>query len=415
MSPTPRAALIVLALVPLAFFAPAVLVLGLAVTVAALVVIDALAVRKTPELTREAPEILARGVASKLELRSEDQLVGRLHIRQPRIPDIDIEPSEADAPLEARLTARRRGRHVLPRAATRRYGPLGLGTWTRHVGEEHELRVYPDIVEGSRLALAVRQGKFRELGQRSRGPLGLGTEFESVREYLPDDDFRQLNWRATARLGRPMSNQYRIEQDRDVICVVDLGRLMAAPAGDRTRLDAALDAAVAVCAVADEVGDRSGAIAFDSEIRRRVSPRRRGARTVTQAFFDLEPTSLDSDYGLAFHAIGSAKRAFVLVLTDLLEEVAARSLLAAMPLLSRRHAVVVASASDPDLTEILTREPETRSDVMAASVANEMLTTRARVASRLRRTGAEVIEARPDRLAAACTRAYLTAKSRARL
>src|SRR5437764_1031252 len=79
------------------------------------------------------------------------------------------------------------------------------------------------------LALAVRQGRFRDAGQRSRGPLGLGLEFESVRDYLPDDDIRQVNWRATARLGRPMSNQHRVEQDRDVLCVVDAGRLMGAP------------------------------------------------------------------------------------------------------------------------------------------------------------------------------------------
>ena len=69
-----------------------------------------------------------------------------------------------------------------------------------------------------------------------------------------------------------MSNQYRIERDRDVVCVVDCGRLMAAPLADRTRLDAALDAAVAVAAVADELGDRCGVIAFDGEVLRSPAP-----------------------------------------------------------------------------------------------------------------------------------------------
>ena len=83
--------------------------------------------------------------------------------------------------------------------------------------------MYPDLLAARRLALSVRQGRFRDQGISARGPLGLGTEFELVRDYLPDDDIRQVNWRATARLGRPMSNQYRIEQDRDVIVVVDAG------------------------------------------------------------------------------------------------------------------------------------------------------------------------------------------------
>ena len=63
----------------------------------------------------------------------------------------------------------------------------------------------------------MRQGRFRDAGRRTRGPLGLGTEFESIRDYPPDDDIRQVNWRATERIGRPMSNQYRVEQDRDVM------------------------------------------------------------------------------------------------------------------------------------------------------------------------------------------------------
>ena len=89
--------------------------------------------------------------------------------------------------------------------------------------------MFPDLLAARRLALSVRQGRFRDQGISARGPLGLGTEFELVRDYLPDDDIRQVNWRATARLGRPMSNQYRTEQDRDVIVVVDAGRLSAAP------------------------------------------------------------------------------------------------------------------------------------------------------------------------------------------
>src|SRR5207248_11489505 len=171
-----------------------------------------------------------------------------------------------------------------------------LAAWTRRALDEHELTVYPDLPTARRLASSVRAGTFRDEGLRRRGPLGLGTEFESVRDYSPDDDIRQVNWRATARLDRPMSNQYRIERDRDVVCVVDCGRLMAAPFADRTRLDAALDAAVAVAAVADVLGDRCGTVAFAGEVLRVLPPRRAGARDVVEALFDLEPRRVDSDY-----------------------------------------------------------------------------------------------------------------------
>jgi uncharacterized protein (DUF58 family) len=212
-----------------------------------------------------------------------------------------------------------------------------------------------------------------------------------------------------------MSNQYRIEQDRDVFCVVDTGRLMAAPLEDRTRLDAAIDAAAAVAAVADVVGDRCGALAFDAQVLRTLEPRRKGARAVIKALFDLEPTSADSDYELAFHTIRDRKRAFVLVLTDLLEEAAARPLVHAVPLLARRHAIVVASAADTDLNAFVRREPRGPADVFAAAVALDVLGARGRVAAELTHAGADVVEAPPDRLAAACVGAYLRAKRRARL
>jgi uncharacterized protein (DUF58 family) len=223
-----------------------------------------------------------------------------------------------------------------------------------------------------------------------------------------------VNWAATARVGRPMTNQYRIEQDRDVVCVVDSGRLMGAPLHGGTRLDIALDAVASIAAVADELGDRVGLVAFDHDVRRHLRPRRRGARDVVQAIFDLEPTSGQSDYALAFHRISGAKRAFVLVLTDLLEESAAQPLRDAVPILSRRHHVVVASASDPEL-ELAAATPGSALEVFRAVAVSEMVAARERAAAALRHAGAVVVEAEPERLGPACVQAYLRAKARSRL
>jgi uncharacterized protein (DUF58 family) len=411
MSPTARAALALAALAVAALFVPpAAALLGLA-ALAGLFAVDALRVRRAPELAREAPAIAVRGRPAPLRISVD---APRARVRQPRVPDLALEPAEGDGGLDTALVARRRGRHTLPVPAVRLTGPLGLAAWTHRVGEDADVLVYPDVPGARRLAARVRQGRFREEGRR-RGPLGLGTEFESVRDYLPDDDIRQLNWRATARLGRPMSNQYRVERDREVVIVVDAGRLMAAPLRDGTRLDAALDAAVAVAAVAEELGDRCGAIAFAGEVTRVLNPRRRATDAVVRALFDLEPTGVDSDYAAAFQRVGGAKRAFVLVLTDLLEERAVRPLLEALPVLARRHAVTVATASDPDLAEIVAREPERPLDVYRASVALEVVAARRRVETLLRHAGAEVVDAPGPALPAACVRGYLRAKARARL
>jgi uncharacterized protein (DUF58 family) len=298
----------------------------------------------------------------------------------------------------------------------RRTGPLGLGRWDRTAKlEPVDFAVFPDLVAARGIVARVRRGRFGNAGRQARGPLGLGTEFELIREYAPDDDIRQVNWRATARAGRPMSNQYRVEQDRDVIALLDMGRLMSAPVGDRTRLDVAVDVMTALGLVADELGDRFGVIAFDDAIRRRLSPRRNGGAAAVRACFDVEPRSVESDFGAAFDAVGGSKRALVMVLTDLLDTSAAASLVAAVPTVARRHAVVVASVRDPDIALMTRRDPSTAFAVYEASVAASVLAARDQAAARLRAVGATTVEGTPTGLSAVCVDAYLSLKARARI
>jgi len=314
VSPTPRLALLLAATALGFLFLPPALPALIAVVLLATAAGDALAVRRPPRVERSLPGILARGVPATVVVDVEAGGAAT-RVRQPVPPDLDLDPREADGSLTATVVPRRRGRHALPAPAVRVEGRFGLGRVNHRLGEEADVLVYPDMPAAYRLVVAVRQGRFRDPGVLTRGPLGLGTDFEQVRDYLPDDDIRQVNWRASARTGRPMSNQYRVEQDRNVICCIDAGRLMAAPvsaapgaAVPLTRLDAALDAAVAVALVADEIGDQAGAIAFDRVIRRRLSPRRRGGQAVVGAIFDLEPTTADSDYELAFRSLGGGNR-----------------------------------------------------------------------------------------------------------
>jgi uncharacterized protein (DUF58 family) len=314
--------------------------------------------------------------------------------------------------LRGSVRPRLRGRHTLPGIASASLGPLGLARWHHPDGNALEVCVYPNLMRARELALALRIGRAALDGRLRRGPLGLGTDFDAVRDYSPDDDIRQVNWRATARLGRPMSNQYRVEQDHDVVCVLDSGRLMGAPAANGTLLDVALDAVAAVALAADELGDRCGAVAFDAHIRRQVAPRRLGGRRVVSALFDLQPTPTDSDFERAFLRVGSSRRGLVIVLTDLIDERAARSLLRAAAMLTRRHAVVVAGVRDAELDAAV--DPDA-TDPALALAATSMLREREAAASQIRRLGAEVSLAPAALLAKRCVQAYVRAKSRLRV
>jgi uncharacterized protein (DUF58 family) len=387
--------------------------LFLAATVAAVTVIDGWLIRRPPGVEGVVPEILARGHAAPFRIGMATP-GRRPTVRLPHPATLALTPDESPDGLDGAIVARLRGRYALGPAVVRSRGPLGLATWDHTVGEPYSVIVYPDVINARRLSRAVATGRFTEQGLRRVPRVGLGTEFESIRDYSPDDDIRQVNWRATQRLSRPMSNEYRIDQDRDVICMIDTGRLMASPLGEMTRLDAAIDAATAVAYTADELGDRVGVLAFDARVRRTLAPHRRGASAFVRSIYDLEPTESESDYDAAFRAAGRSKRALVVVFTDLLEESAALPLLEAMPVLTRRHEVIVATSSDREVARAISESPREPFDVFRAAAALDLLEAKDRVAARLRRAGAHPVEGPAGLLPEVVVGAYLDLKRRAR-
>ncbi len=414
MSPTGRTAAL-LALVGLsALWLPIPLAVVLAALVVAAALGEAITLASAPQVERIVATELVRGAPVSYRAEVVPVAGRRVRVRQPQTGDLRLTVAEADGGLVTELVATRRGHHVLPPVVTRSLGPLGLARWVHRVGPALEVTVHADLPGARRLATAVRQGRFAEVGLR-RGPLGLGTDFETVREYTPDDDVRRINWLAGERTGRPMVNQFREDTERELWCLVDTGRLLASPVGDRTRLDVALDAVAAVAAVADVEGDRTGAVAFADGVIEVVRPRRAGAAGLMRRLDLLEERVVDSDYDAAFSRVGGAKRALVVVFTDLYDRSAAAPLLDAVGILARRHAVMIATTGDPDLSEAVAGPLATRRDRARAVVAADLIAERDQVRASLAQAGAMVVEAPADALASACVAGYLRLKASARL
>jgi len=402
IQPTGRCAALVALAAAVCLVAP---VLGIAAVAVVLAAAAADAVRAPrPAVTRTAPPFLVRGVPGTIRLAVE----GNGEVTQPGTEALDVDGLT--------LTARRRGRHVLPPVVARCRGPLGLGQWSGPVTEAAEVVVHPDVLAARRLARGAQQATFDEESGRARGPLGLGTSFESLRDYQPDDDVRLINWKASARSGRPVVNQFRLEQSRDVVILLDAGRLMTAMTGPPpapTVFDVAVDAATALALTVDAVGDRCGLIAFADRPLARLAPRAGGGRAVGAAMSAIEATSVDSDFETAFRALPT-KRAVAIVLTDLVDDAAAAALQRAVPVLSRRHSVLVVAPDDPMLSAMVASGGDGGRAAYRAAAAASLLEERDRAAAMLRRAAARVVAAPPERLAAAACAGYLDLKSRAR-
>lgn len=310
---------------------------------------------------------------------------------------------------------RLRGRHEFTSAVLIVRGRLGLAS-KRFTFEPHdEIHVYPDLDDVKRAEMALRRSRFLETGLRSRHFIGEGTEFESLREYHPDDDIRHINWHATARHRIPITNQFRVDRNQTVITLIDCGRLMSTPVGEFSRLDIALANAAGVAHVCGKLEDRIGAVAFDNKIRADLPARRGNVQAFLAALYDLEPSFNESDFELAFARVASQKRALVMIFTDLLDEAAARPIIAAVPALVRRHQVLVASVRDPEIDAATALYPESKSDAYRQAGALGVLEHRSAAIKELTRHGVGVVEAPPEEMTTALINSYLKLKARLRL
>lgn len=374
--------------------------------------------------TRRVPRLLSLGVSESMVVTVTNTAArpvsGRIYLPLPTplVAPVDsvaitVAPgSYASATFE--VTGVRRGRHRVEPLLLDVASPLGLMRRRYAVCSAMAVSVYPNLHEARRLELGVRQRR-DDVGMRRAKMLGIGTDFESLREYRPDDDFRMIDWHATARKQTPVARQYRIERNQSVVFLVDTGRLMAAPVGPIRRLDAALNAATAMAFACGRLDDRVGLVAFDERVHTRMPPARNKTDLTLAAMCTMEPRRVESDYALAFRVAGGMKRSLIVLFTDLLEPSSSRRLLDAVPYLARHHLVVVASVLDPDFDATIRDDPPTVAAAFEQGVALELETGRRLVVASLRRLGVEVVEAPLERFSAALVDAYLRLKAHARL
>ncbi|MCX5169416.1 DUF58 domain-containing protein [Streptomyces antibioticus] len=319
--------------------------------------------------------------------------------------------------ITTRLRPTRRGDHQADRVTIRSYGPLGLFSRQGTHKVPWTVRVLPPFT--SRKHLPSKLARLRELdGRTSLVTRGEGTEFDSLREYVPGDDTRSIDWRATARHSTVAVRTWRPERDRHILLILDTGRTSAGRVGDAPRLDASMDAALLLAALASRAGDRVDLLAYDRRIRALVQGRT--ARDILPSLVNtmatLEPELVETDTRtLTTTALRTAPRhALIVLLTTLDAAPVEEGLLPVLPQLTQRHTVLLASVADPHVAE-MAEARGTIDGVYEAAAAAQAQTERHRTAEQLRRHGVTVVDATPDELAPALADAYLARKASGRL
>lgn len=318
-------------------------------------------------------------------------------------------------PIEMAVRAIERG--TLPQAplhvaATR----FGLIERIVPAGGESTLHVIPNLRAVGRMHRRLNHYALRSLGARTAPRIGKGREFDRLRDYLPDDDYRDIAWRASARHGRLIVQEYRLDRSQEILLCIDRGHRMAARVERISRLDHAVNAAVLFAYVCNRMEDKSGILAFDTAADKGLAPSRgsKHLRAVTAYVTELDAVSRYTDYLALASALKKRlhHRTLVLIITTLPEREERHDILRAAEILAPQHLPLFVVLSDRDLRAAAEFLPANRTELSRTLVARDILLGRIELMRELRARGALVVESTPEDAGIEAVNAYIDVKKR---
>ncbi|SUA74798.1 Uncharacterized conserved protein (some members contain a von Willebrand factor type A (vWA) domain) [Nocardia otitidiscaviarum] len=374
------------------------------------------------ELTREPVTTVRTGRAAEVELvvlnKGSRTLRGIVWDDWPDSAHAEHRTHELRLPANTRvrfhteLTPDYRGDRIAGPVTIRLLGPLGMAGRQTRRAVPARLRALPPFRSERLLGAKIRRLQQME-GRNTATIRGQGTEFDSFREYVVGDDVRTIDWRATARADDVLVRTWRPERNRHVVMLLDTGRISAGRVGDGTRLDAMVEAALLLAGLAAAGGDSVDLLAFDRELRTEVRGigGKRLQFKLMHALAAVAPRLVDTDYQALLNATlqRARRRSLVVWFTHLDAAVVQERLLPVLPVLTRRHRVLIVAVTDPEVAAAATRRA-TVDDLYTAAAAESLVIEHTLTRESLQRMGVRVIAAPPEQLPEALANEYLELK-----
>ena len=347
--------------------------------------------------------------------------------------DCRVSPMQ-DAEVTYRLTPLRRGIYQFADTHLQCWGVLGLIVRRRRFPAASEIKVYPNLQAVRQYELLVKRGMLHQIGLKTSRQFGEGTEMERLREYSPDDDFRRIDWNATARQRKPIVREFETERSQDVLIMLDTGRLMASPILLETstlhatasptqkamhKLDYAINTTLMTAYVSMLKGDKVGLIAFADRVHQYLAPKpgKKQFLTMLETIYALPVHSVEPDFEEAFKYLASKqrKRALIILFTDILDSDSAAGIAAYISQLSRHHLVVCVTLTDSGIVELAEQKSTDSKSVYQKAIAERLLQEKHATLEILGRQGVITIDVPAHRLTMAVVNKYLELKAKSRI
>lgn len=396
--------------------------------VLALVVLNVRRLPRAAELnvTRTWPAPLTLGASAEvrvsiqnrgpvpLELRVSDYIDPKLRRELPE--SIVVAPAGAIGAMAYTLTPRERGDARVGGVALQWKDSWGLAERFGVAPVDQVVRVYPSFEEGRRQSMFLIRSRQITLEKRRAKRFGGGREFDSLRDYQPGDERRDVAWSASARRGKLVTKVYQPERSQTLWLLVDAGRLLRARVGQHTTLDSTVTAALTLAQVALTSGDRVGLVAYGRRLQHRVAPSRGPGhlRTLVDALATVRADGAEADHATAAATVLAAqkRRALIVWLTDVAETAGVPDVIEHARRMAPAHVVLFAVLRQPEVTALAAAVPDSASEMYRVLSAQEVLDRRDALLHGLRQRGALVVETSPQELSGGVVDRYLEIKER---
>ena len=399
---------------------------------------------KKVEITREMNSKFSLGAENMVTLKVVNRSLHRLRVHlkddfpneflfENVIHKCRVSPMQQED-ISYRLTPLRRGIYQFGDIHVRCWGILGFVVRQHKVEAASEIKVYPNLQAVQQYELLVKRGMLHQMGLKNSRQFGEGTEMERLREYLPDDDFRRIDWKATARHRKPIVREFETERSQDIVIMLDTGRLMASPilleSDDipdsesiskkaMLKLDYAINTTLMATYVSILRGDRIGLIAFADTVHQYLSPKqgKKQFLTILETIYALPVHPVEPDFESAFTYLASKqrKRALIILFTDILDNDSAEGIATYVAQFSKHHLVICVTLTDSGIVELADQKTTNSKSVYQKAIAERLLQEKHATLEILRRQGVITIDVPAHQLTISVVNKYLELKAKSKI
>lgn len=375
---------------------------------------------------REVPPVLSLSDPNPVKIFLENR--SRLHLHLTVVDELPVQFQRRDFEVEWNLqpgssyliehSLRPVTRGVYAFGNINLFAATRLGLVERRLifKQPQEVDVYPSIIQMKRYELRAMRQISHETGVKKMRRIGHSYEFEQIKNYVPGDDYRSINWKASGRRGALMVNQYEDERSQQVYCIVDKSRVMRMPFDDLALMDYSINTALAISNIVLKKQDKAGLLTFSDVIGATIKAERDTSQLnrILESLYRERERPGEANYELLYEAVRRliGARSLLLLFTNFESTYALERALPTLRRLSRFHLLVVVFFENTEIRRLTHEDVHKTTDIYRQTVARQFLQEKKEMVNKLRQYGIQAILTKPQDLTLNTINKYLELKSR---